>query len=110
MGLFSSGKTGNPPEDKTKFGRVFNYIIIDSIDDKPMESYPWEFGEKKKGLFAKRVEVVYLQPGHHEIAAHGATYQRDTAVIKVFVEAGDTYVLGAGEDETGNEGLYFELR
>ena len=111
MGLFGKKNKENPPADKSKFACVINYIKIDSIDDEPLENFYWEYGEKKKGLLAGKTEIVYLEEGEHEIAAHGVTYQIETDVIQVFVEAGKTYILGAGIiDDEDNEGLFFEER
>ena len=108
MGLFGKKNEGNPPTDRSNYAGVVNYIKIDFIDGKPMESFFGEYGEKKKGLLAKKTEIIYLEEGEHEIAAHGVTYQTKTAVIKVFVQAGKTYVLGSGIlDDENTEGLFF---
>jgi hypothetical protein len=110
MRLFGKRKKENVPNDKSKFGYVLNYIKIDAINNKPLESFYWEYGKKKKGTFAKKTEIIYLEEGEHEIAAHGVTYQTKTEVIKVFVETGKNYVLGAGVFDDNTEGLFFEER
>ena len=111
MGLFGKSKKENPPNDKSKFGSVLNYIKVDSIDGKkPFENFYWEYGKKKKGLFAKKTEIIYLEEGEHEISAHGVTYQTTTVTIKVFVETGKNYALGSGMIDDNTEGLFFEER
>lgn len=110
MGLFGKSKKENIPNDKSKYGCILNYIKVDSINDKPLESFYWQYGEKKKGLFARKTEIIYLEEGEYEIAAHGVTYQTETATIKVFVEMGKNYILGAGVSDDNTEGLFFEER
>jgi len=108
MRLFGKSKKENVPMDKSKYASAVNYIKVDSIDGIPMESFFWEYGEKKKGLLAKKTEIIYLEEGEHEILAHGVTYQTKTTEIQVFVQAGKNYILGAGIFDDDTEGLFFE--
>jgi hypothetical protein len=110
MGIFGSKKKENPPQNPMDYGTVFNWVRIDHIDGKPMEEFYWKYSDIKKGLLAPKVEIVYLEPGTHIIAAHGVTYQRETTTIEVEVKAGGCYTLGSGSDDDGNEGLFFEER
>jgi len=105
MGIFNFKKKGNGKikERPLAGGIIFNFINIDSINGKSMDDYYWEFDKKKKGLFAGRVENVYLAPGEYNIVAHGNTYQTSPKKINVLIENGENYILGAG-----NCGLYFE--
>lgn len=91
--------------EATKFARVYNYILIDSINGKPMKEFPVERSKKRKGLLAPRVEIISLEPGSYGIIAHGKTYQTNLTRITVELEAGKFYCLGAAED-----GLYLEER
>lgn len=90
---------------ETGYAQVYNYVIIDSINGQPMEAFHIEKGKKKKGLFAPKVEIIFLDPGFYELKAHGKTYQTVPATVTVLAEAGKYYCLGASED-----GLYLEER
>ena len=110
MKLFGKKKKENIPMDKSKYASVINYIKIDSINGKLLDDFFWRYGEKKKGLFAKKTEIIYLEKGEYEILAHGVTYQTETTAINIFVEPGKNYILGAGISENEIEGLFFEER
>lgn len=90
---------------EANYAQVYNYIIIDSINGKPMKAFHVEKGKKKKGLLAPRIEIIFLSPGVYEVKAHGKTYQRDSAIVTAELEAGKYYCLGASED-----GLFLEER
>lgn len=95
----------NPFEQTTEFAQVYNYIIIDSINRKPDTAFRQEKSKKRKGIFAPHVQIIFLEPGHYEIEAHGKTYQTSPAVVTADLSAGKYYCLGAAED-----GLYIEER
>lgn len=108
MALFGNKKKENPPPYTDGWALVLNYVRIDSIDGKTMDELYWIYSDIKKGILAPNVEIVYLAPGVHTIAAHGVTYQTETASIVVEVEAGKLYILGAGVDDDDKEGLFFK--
>ncbi|MCL5245172.1 hypothetical protein M4I21_05085 [Cellulophaga sp. 20_2_10] len=110
MGLFSKSKKENIPANKEGYARVLNYIKIDAINGKPLETFFWEYSKQKKGIFAGKLEIIYLEEGAYEVFAHGVTYQTKTTQIHIAVEAGKNYILGAGVLEDDTEGLYFEER
>lgn len=89
----------------TVLAQVYNYVVVDQINGKPMTAFHVEKSKKRKGLFAPKVEILCLEPGHYEITAHGKTYQTSPAVVAADLEAGKYYCLGAAED-----GLYLEER
>jgi len=95
MSIFGSkSKIKEPP---LIYGRIFNYIKIDSINEKNLSSFYWEKGRKRKGLLAGKVEMIYLEPGDYSIIAHGVTYQTIPALIQAAIEANKSYILGANE-------------
>lgn len=84
--------------EKTNFAQVYNYIIVDQINGKPMNAFRVEKSKKRKGLLAPKVEILLLEPGYYEITAHGKTYQTSPATIVADLEAGKYYCLGANDD------------
>lgn len=91
--------------EATKFAQVYNYVLVDSINGKPMKAFAVERSKKRKGLLAPKVEIISLEPGSYEITAHGKTYQTNPTTLTMELEAGKFYCLGAAED-----GLYLEER
>lgn len=91
--------------EAAKFAQVYNYIIVDSINGKPMKAFTIERSKKRKGLLAPKVEIISLEPGNYEIIAYGKTYQTNPTKLTVEVEAEKFYCLGAAED-----GLFLEER
>lgn len=103
--MFNMDHKGELSMDETRFAQVYNYIVVDRINNLPMKAYNVERSKKRKALFAPKVEIIILEPGNYEIVAHGKTYQREPASITMELEAGKYYCLGAAED-----GLYLEER
>ena len=99
MGLFSKKVKTTQAMPPVNYGIIYNYIKIDSINGKSMNDFFWQYGEKKKGLLAGKVELVYLEQGEYEIIAHGVTYQTNPTAIHIEIKANVNYVLGANEDE-----------
>ena len=87
------------------FARIYNYINIDSIDDKGIEEYPVELSKTRKGKKAPYVEIIYIAGGEHAVIAHGTTFQTEPVALTVHLEAGKYYCLGASKDE-----VYMEER
>ena len=79
--MFFKKEESNPPAIADNYSKVINYIKIDAINNKPMKTFHWDYGEKKKGLFAGRTEIVYLTPGEYNIVAHGVTYQTTQQIL-----------------------------
>lgn len=91
--------------DDTMFAQVYNYIYVDAIDGKPMQDFTVKYSKKRKGLFAPKIEIIFLKPGDYAVTAHGKTYQTTPQVVTAHLEAGKYYCLGANED-----GVYLDER
>ena len=101
MGIFSlKSRVKDPP---ATYGKIFNFIKIDSINEQVLNEFYWKKSQKRKGLLTGKVEMIYLAPGDYNIVAHGVTYQTTPAIINASISANQNYILGANED-----GLYFE--
>ena len=106
MGIFGSkSKIKEPP---LIHGKIFNFIKIDSINEKSLHGFFWKKGQKRKGLLAGKVEMIYLEPGEYSIIAHGVTYQTTPALIQASIEANESYILGANEGGLYLEPCYFD--
>ena len=102
IGLFGR-KVNGTKDDSIRYAMVYNYVNVDAIDGKDMNDFYWEESDISKGLLADNVEIIFLEPGEHEVTAHGNTYARHPKTVKLLLEPDEFYILGAGPT-----GLYLE--
>jgi len=96
MGLFSVKKKIKVPP--LICGKIYNYINIDSINEKKLKDFYCRKCDKRKGILAGKVEMIYLEPGDYSIIAHEPTYLTTPALIYANIKANENYILGADEN------------